>query len=424
VESVGAFARRSTMQGSRFRGGIANWEERTAMIRSKSLFAFPPARTVAVLCGVLDSSAWLATYDYGSYFALYYAFAVSCKALILLIFIRTVRPNNARLLRPVCFPVGIAVGASIILGITSSEGVIQPIGTLISLALTIMVLSDENITAYMKAFGVSCFMACLAFLFQLKFGDTVWTESGRYTFIYGTQPNLGGEILFAGFIAFCFARLNTKLIFGTFALYCFVISLLEARAAMLSMLIAFSLYVYVEKIRRFAPIERIAFISILGVIFVLYCALNWDSISNLFLLDDSYRGAGTGVAGRGQRWENAWNTFLQFPLFGVGFGYFSYDLTPHSMWLGMLSTMGLMSFFIFVAILQNGWRIYSANIRVFFLLISFIPMTIFNDRILNLNPYPFLLFVLLFLPSKALAVGIQGRELRPVRHGGIGAKTA
>jgi hypothetical protein len=393
-------------------------------MQSKSLFAFAPARFVAVMCGLLDSSVWIATYDYGSYFSLYYALAVSCKALILLIFIRTVRRNNARLLWPVCLPVGIAVGASIIMGITSFEGVIQPIGTLISLALTIMVLSDDNITAYMKAFGVSCFMACLTFLFQLKFGNTVWTESGRYTFIYGTQPNLGGEILFAGFIAFCLARLNTKLIFATFALYFFLISLLQARAAMLSMLIAFSLYVYVEKIRRLAPINRIALIFMLAVVFVFYCALNMENLSNLFLLDDSYRGFGTGFVGREERWDYAWNAFLQFPLSGVGFGYFSYGLTPHSMWLGMLSMMGLMSFFIFAAILQNGWRIYSANIRVFFLLISFIPMTIFNDRVLNLNPYPFLLFVLLFLPSKALTVGIQGRELRSVRHGGIRAKTA
>lgn len=49
---------------------------------------------------------------------------------------------------------------------------------------------------------------------------------------------------------------------------------------------------------------------------------------------------------------------------------------------------------------------------MFLLLISFVPMTIFNDRFLNLNPYPFLLYVVLFLSRKALAAGLQERDAR------------
>lgn len=393
-------------------------------VQSKSLFVFQPASIVAVLFGLLDSLVWIAAYDYGAYFSLYYAISVPCKAVILLIFTRVAHFKNAKRLWSVYLPIVITVFASVFQGTTSLEGVIQPVGTLISLALTIVVLSDQNLTAYMKAFGFSCFLSCLTFLFQLNVGEAVWTQSGRYTFIYGTQPNLGGEILFTGFIAFCIGRLNTKLILATFVLFFFAIDLLQSRAAMLSMLIAAFVYVYVEKIRRFAPINRVAIISILALIVTAYCVFNMETLSDLFKLEDEYRGVGTGFVGREERWESAWNAFLQFPLFGVGFGYFKADIpSPHSMWLGMLSMMGLMSFFIVKAMLQNSWRIYSANKTAFLFLLSFLPMTIFNDRFLNLNPYPFLLFILLFLPSKALAAGALSVELRAIQHRETWAKT-
>jgi O-Antigen ligase len=376
---------------------------------------------VAVLFGLLDSMVWIAAYEYGRYFSLYYAIAVPCKAVILVIFIRVVRFKNARLLWPVYAPIGVTVFASIIQGTTGFEGVIQPIGTVISLALTIMILGEDNLTSYMKAFGIACFLSCLTFLYQMNVGEDVWTQSGRYTFIYGTQPNLGGEILFTGFIAFCMARLNAKLILATFVLYFFAINLLQSRAAMLSIVIAASVYLYREKIRRFAPINRVAIISILALVLVCYAIFDMQNLTDLFLVDDEYRGVGTGFVGREERWEIALNTFLRFPLFGVGFGYFNDDIpSPHSMWLGMMSMMGLMCCFILAAMLQNGWRIYSANQTVFLFLLSFIPMTIFNDRFLNLNPYPFLFFILLFLPSKALAVGIGERELPAVRRGRLG----
>ena len=392
-------------------------------IRSKPLLAFTPASIVAVICGLVDSSVWIAAAGgepgAGTYFSLYYAFAIPCKAVILLLFMRIVRPRNAMFLWPVYLPIGITVFASVIMGNTSVEGVVQPVGTLVSLAMTIMILSEDNIAVYMKAFGLSCLMACAVFLFQLYFVPLntrgLWEQSGRYSFIYFTQPNLGGEILFTGFVAFCIARLNMTLLIATFILYFIVINLVESRAAMLSILFAFSSYIYVERIRWFAPPSRIALISSLVVLVVLVGVLNRESVSHLFLLDDQYRGVGTGYVGREEHWESALNVFMQSPFFGIGFGYFRHDVvTPHSMWLAMLSMMGAMGFFMLVAMWRNGSRIYAANTTMFLLLLSFIPMTIFNDRFLNLNPYPFLLFVILFLPSRVAAASVQASELRVV----------
>ena len=251
-------------------------------LKSISLFSFRPVSIIAVCFGLLDASAWVVASRDNSLFSIYYAIAVPCKAVILLILARTVHRNNAMLLWPFCFSIGIVLCVSIISGNTNFEGVVQPCGLLISLAMTIVVLSEENITLYMKAFGLSCFMSCLTFLFQLNFiplnTSGVWEVYGRYTFIGGTQPNLGGEILFTGFIALCIARLNIKLIVAVFAAYLIVLNLIESRTAMFCTLIAFFIYIYIEKLRRYPPLYRITVGLVLALFIAGVCAINYEKI--------------------------------------------------------------------------------------------------------------------------------------------------
>ncbi len=389
-------------------------------IQTKSLLVVAPSRLVAVLFGILDSSVWLMALlgnpEQGLQSSLYYAIAIPLKAATLLFLTRIVRPNNAKFLWPLYLPIGVTVFASVVMGNTNLEGVVQPIGALGSLAMTAMVLSDENLAAYMKAFGLSCLMSCAVFLFQFNFvplnGNGIVEQSGRYSFISGTQPNFGGEFLVTGFLAFCMARVNIKVVVATFVLYLVSLNLMQSRAAMLSIFIGFSVYIYGEKIRRFSPASRLALTFAVILLAGVFFALNTQSLSDLFLLQDENRGFGSGYVGREEHWEAALSVFLQSPFFGIGFGYFRHDVvTPHSMWLAMLSMMGAMGFFVLVAMWKSVSRIYAANKTMFLLLLAFIPMTIFNDRFLNLNPYPFLLFVVLFLPERALRTSTQRPEL-------------
>jgi len=386
-----------------------------------------PERLVAVLCAILDGSVWLAAYgatdsEAGAYFSLYYAVSVSCKAVLLLCFSRTVNVQNAKILWPFYVPIGISVLASIVMGTTNAEGVVQPVGVIVSLAMTITFLNGDNVTSYMKAFGISSVAACGLFFFQLHFVPLntalgVSEVVGRYSFVFGSHPNLGGEILFTGFVSFCVARSNTTLIVAIFVVYFSALNLMESRAAMLSITTAFCIHLYSEKLRLLAVGAR--FVVLIAAMLVLgaLCIVFWDKVADVLLLNNQYRGLGTGYVGRDDHWEAAWETFLQSPFVGVGFGYFRQDVvTPHSMWMGMLSMMGMMSVFIVIVIFKNSARVYATNYRIFLLLLSFIPMTVFNDRFLNLNPYPFLLYVLLFLPRGALLAegGIRdiGRKLR------------
>lgn len=395
--------------------------------RSRPLFAANQARVVAILCALLDGSVWIAAYRFsdfaetgGSYFPLYYAAAVPCKLAVLLVFVRTIRLSNLRRLWPFYIPIVSVVLVSLITGTSTLEGVIQPIGAIVSLLMTISILSGENVTTYMKTFGVSCLLACATFLFQLYLVPLntplgVWEASGRYTFIFGTQPNLGGEVLFSGFVAFCIARTRTMFLVGLFVLYFVSLNYMESRAALLALLLAFSMCMYVDKIKDFTLGTKATMVGAILLLLIGFFTLNHDRIADIFLLNDEYRGAGSGFVGREDRWEAAWQTFVSYPVFGAGFNYFGREvITPHSMWLGLLGMMGFMSVFIVVAMFKNGSRIYRVNTKIFFMLLSAIPMTFFNDRVLNLNPYPFLFFVVLFLPQDALlgAIGTSSRRIR------------
>lgn len=408
--------------------------------RSRYLFAANQARIVAVLCALLDSSVWIAAYRFsdfaetgGTYFALYYSAAVPCKLAILLVFIGTVRLSNLRRVWPFYVPVVSVVLVSLLMGNSTLEGIVQPIGAIVSLLMTIAILSGENVTTYMKTFGVSCLLACATFLFQLNFVPLnsslgVWEASGRYTFIFGTQPNLGGEVLFTGFVAFCIARTSTMLLVALFVLYFVSLNYMESRAALLSLLLAFSMCMYVDKIKDFTLGTKAAMVGAVLLLLFGFFILKHDRIADIFLLNDEYRGAGSGFVGREDRWRAAWQTFVSFPVFGAGFNYFGREvITPHSMWLGLLGMMGFMSVFVVVTIFKNGSRIYRTNTRAFFMLLSALPMTFFNDRVLNLNPYPFLFFVILFLPRDALlgAIDTSPRRIRPgtaVRFGRHGLR--
>lgn len=393
---------------------------------SRPLLVSSQERVVAFLCGLLDSSAWIAAYTTAdtagaSYSSFYYTIAVPCKVAILLIFVRTVRIENARIMWPFAAPIGVVVLASIALGTVTIDGIVQPIGLLASLGMTIAILDGENVFVYMKAFGFSSLVACATFLFQLNFlplntAHGVQEVFGRYSFVFGTHPNLGGEILFAGFVAFCLARLKLVSIVALFAFYFLALSLLQSRGALLSLTLLFCMYFYVVEMRRYALGARLVILVAAAFSGCMFCIVKWDSIAQLLLLNDSYRGFGTGYVGRDEHWEYAWEVFLQSPFFGVGFGYFRTGVvTPHDLWLSMLGTMGLMSVFLLVAMFKNCARIYQANSRIFLVLCSFIPMTVLNDRFLNLNPYPFLLYVILFLPRQALLAGARAQAYRTKR---------
>jgi hypothetical protein len=282
----------------------------------------------------------------------------------------------------------------------------------------------------MKAFALSSFVSCGVFLIQILLHVPSVSADflGRYNFISGSHPNLGGEILYAGFVAFCLSKRTDKEFMIVFGFYIVELYFLQSRAALISFLFVTSVYIYDRHISHHVLERRI--FEMLSLIFVLgmLIYLHTRNMSGIFSLDDKYRGVGTGFVGREERWEFAWDTFKRNPIFGVGFGYFRNeemaDYTPHNMWLYMVTTMGAMCVITATSLFRSILNLYNVNRYCFLLVCSSFPMTIFNDRFLNLNPYPFLFFVILLLPTKIfqsrpsasnLQIQMQRSDLSPTR---------
>ncbi len=142
------------------------------------------------------------------------------------------------------------------------------------------------------------------------------------------------------------------------------------------------------------------------------------------MFDDVHRGSDTGFVGRADRWYFAWHAFLERPLTGRGLGsYAALDLDSLAQFLSLRPReMGLLSVPLFLMIIAMGLKAYRLH---GWKVVSLVPvgvLMVMNDRFMNLNPYPFLLWVLLFALSTvpvpaARPVPANVRRQRPAPAG-------
>jgi len=221
---------------------------------------------------------------------------------------------------------------------------------------------------------------------------------GRMLFFGGSHPNLGGESFAVFLVAILFCLRGVPFLIA-WSLMTYGIYLMQARAALL---VAFGVFLifawrYLESKRRLKPLYIFSLLAIFSIL-LLY---SWENISvfftKLFMLADVSRGVGTGFVGRAERWSDALNTFANNPFFGVGFDAFDRDgmLSPHNYFLTGMAYLGMSSFLLFIYL---GACIYCLIRRNSSLALCFSPvlfLLIFNDRFINLNVYPFVLYVVI-----------------------------
>jgi O-antigen ligase len=274
----------------------------------------------------------------------------------------------------------------------------------VSLSLTLALISESNRSTYFRVFAFSIFLSLFTFLAQWKTGSLV--DEWRRSLYFGeSQPNLGGEIIFAGLLAASISTNLRSLYFLSYVILAFISAyLLEARSAMLAIFTIGLVALYFAVLKRIQPILRIFVLCAAVAVFAAVIGLDSSggvggAVNRIMLLDDPYRGLGTGFVGREERWDYALETFLQHPVFGVGFGYFNLrnDPTPHNLWLYMLSEMGLLSIVSIYALARAAYTLFKRNRIVLIFCSSALILTIFNDRFINMNAYPFVLYVILFL---------------------------
>jgi len=270
------------------------------------------------------------------------------------------------------------------------------IGFFANLMFTLMFVRRSNLPAYVLACVCTIGISTLLYIVVAQTGgvQVIW---GRFAYFGDTEPNLGSEIIAMSVVlATCVLPPTRLLIFAAPSLY--AINLMQGRSGLFVSIasLAIKLYFGIER-----PKTRAITTSILVVVGLVLYLFFLDAVTAyfnaLFLIDDEYRGTSTGFTGRDELWGAAWNYFLQSPVIGNGVvNYGEIGVEPHNFFLFGLTKFGMLSFLIFGMIIYLYYDLYRYN-RQWLYGLSAIPILwVFNDRFLNLNPYPFLLYVVLF----------------------------
>lgn len=358
----------------------------------------PKTWPVAVV-GILDASVPFAyALQIGSV-DVWYQLTLAMKIVVCLVSMRTIRLGH--------LPAFSLYGLSAIILISCAASgaqindYIRIFAFVANLGLTLLIVRRSNLPIYVLACVCTIGFSTLLYIFSVHSGkvDAIW---GRYSYFRGTEPNLGSEIIAISVIlATCVLSPIRLLMFAVPSLY--AISLMQGRSGLMVSIVglAMKLYFSIEN-----PKTRLLMTYALVLVGFLIFMFWFDNISTLvkglFLIEDEHRGASTGFTGRDELWGSALKAFQQSPFIGNGVNLNEkFGVEPHNFFLFGLAQFGALSLLIFGMIFFLYFDMFRSN-RQWAYGLSAIPILwLFNDRFLNLNPYPFLLYVVLLAHTVA-----------------------
>lgn len=288
-----------------------------------------------------------------------------------------------------------------------------------NLIVTLLILNTAGLRHYFK--GIALFGAVITalYLFQVHAG-IINNHYGRYYYFNDSHPNLGSEIAAVVVVASVLSlRWLPMTIISALAFYSIV--LMQGRAALLVAFAAFMIRLAIH-LRAFAQksAQNLGIVLGLGILALIPLVPAMIEIGGTLLqIDDEHRGASTGFVGRDRLWANAFELFSQNPLFGVGVSYFeTANREPvHNFYLYGLTLYGITSLAIYASLFYAGLVAFRRTPRATMILSTFLILTLFNARFMNLNLYPFVVYVAVFslaaLPSRQLR---RHRSLDRARH--------
>ena len=278
-------------------------------------------------------------------------------------------------------------------------------GFIISLAMSVSLLRKEETSEYIYFMALVGFTTATTYL-MLASVNLIPDHYGRLMFFNGSHPNLGGETFaiftVAALLSFKRAGFWLSWIPLTAGIY-----LMQARAALLVAIAVLAIYLWWQL--KSSGRNKLTYIMLIFAVTISSLILSGQylltSLENIFLMSDESRGMGTGFVGREERWGQALDIFYENPFLGGGFAAFDKEglLTPHNYFLAGISYMGMLSIPLFAYLFACIFRAYKSNKHT---LIAFSPLLIlmiFNDRFLNMNPYPFTAYVIIFVLSSRTA---------------------
>jgi hypothetical protein len=273
--------------------------------------------------------------------------------------------------------------------------------------VTLTIVRRDNLQRYVLTCVAVLFVSTLIYLLAAKMGQ-IDVTFGRYSYFHHSHPNLGSEIIAMSVVlAACVLSWPLLLVVTLPSLY--AIHLMEGRAAFVVALITIGArLVYSEwgNKKRLALI--LGGIACAGVAALLLSNKAASAFDSILLLHDKYRGLGSGFVGRDQLWSVAWHWFLASPIIGNGAGFFDrYGVEIHNFFLFGLSEFGILSLAIYGMIFYLLYDLYRSDKKWFVCFLGIPVFWMFNDRFFNINPYPFLFYIVLFAHANTASGGLR-----------------
>lgn len=368
--------------------------------------ALAPPNLVVYIFGAIDSLAPFSyLFDIYPYINYWYVATLSAKLLICCLYYRYISISRIALLSALALT-SIILISSVPSGSQFADYA-RIFGFVTHVFITLTMVRRDNLPKYMQASVGVLFTSTLIYLVAAKTGH-IDTTFGRYSYFHHTHPNLGSEIIAMSVVlAACVLAWAPFLIVTLPSLY--AIYLMEGRAALLVALITVGAKLVYDQWRDKKRLALIlAALVGAGVVALLVSDKAGKVLNSAFLLHDKYRGLGSGFVGRDQLWSVAWHWFIASPIIGNGAGFFDrYGVEIHNFFLFGLSEFGLLSLIIYGTIFYLCYELYRTNRKWFFCFLGIPVFWMFNDRFFNINPYPFLFYIVLFANANSAGMGLK-----------------
>ncbi len=385
---------------------LAPSPESAAEEKTQRYALLDPPSAVVYIFGAIDSlvpfSYIFNVYPYINY---WHAATLAVKLLICIIYYRYISISRIAVLSALVLT-SIILISSVPSGSQFADYA-KIFGFVTHVFITLTMIRRDNLPKYMLTCVGVLFTSTLIYLVAAKTGH-IDTTFGRYSYFHHTHPNLGSEIIAMSIVlAACVLTWMPFLVVTLPSLY--AIYLMEGRAALVVALITIGAKLVYEEWR---DKKRLALIlgglAGAGVLALLLSDKAQKVLNSAFLLHDKYRGIGSGFVGRDQLWSVAWHWFMASPLIGNGAGFFDrYGVEIHNFFLFGLSEFGILSLIIYGTIFYLFYELYRTNRKWFFCFLGIPVFWMFNDRFFNINPYPFLLYVVLFAHANTAGMGLK-----------------
>jgi len=278
--------------------------------------------------------------------------------------------------------------------------------------LTLLIVRRTNVPQYATAFACVVAVMAVVHLYQCEQGLVI-DNFGRYYYFHGTQSALAGEMGIIGSLAAAWAMRRWQAVV-LIAIFIADELYTQSRGALIgSGLALFAVLAFDSKHqlhgKRAFWLSMIVFAFVLAMIAFGKGNIVYSTVSDVLHLEDPARNASSGFSGRTRLWDFAVYMIARSPWIGYGAEYLESIGYPgaHNIVLMALMQNGLVGLPPLGVILYCIYSVGRQSKFGFVLMLAMMPLFLFGDRYLNINPYPFVLYIFILAHTRSARVAYR-----------------